>query len=161
MPFNSTLDVGWYDAGFQSLDEDAKAGDTKESYLLCNNAVFEPSFIMDANDPLAGSELLLPPANLLPDYERVLRAYTLAMTNLNHELNSLLFRSVGLNDTDRLRLASQPFTPVKQLKYAPASELAGVDLDENALGAGEHAGASAGERTRNLCILPSLLTSRV
>ena len=134
MPFDGTLDIGWLGSGGQALDEETGARDTKEGFMLTNNGVFDPSFNLSQEDPLAGAILYWPPATELPAYESVLRKYTAALTQLNHELNRLLFLGLGLSDASRVALAHQPFTVTKQLRYAPSGE-----VDATGLGAGAHA----------------------
>ena len=80
MPFNGTLDIGWLGSGGQALDEESGARDTKEGFMLTNNGVFDRSFELIPGDPLAGATLFWPPAEALPDYQGVLRAYTAALT---------------------------------------------------------------------------------
>ncbi|KAJ8602277.1 hypothetical protein CTAYLR_003681 [Chrysophaeum taylorii] len=109
----------------QALDEDSGAQDVKEGFMLTNNAVFRRHFAVDPSDPLAGSDNLWPP---LPAYEPVMRDYAAHFYALNHRLNALLFRALGLKGGNP-SLARQPFFVLKQLRYAPSSKL----------GAGAHA----------------------
>ena len=134
MPFNGTLDIGYLGSGGQALDEEGGIGDTKEGFMLTNNGVFDPSFTLSADDPLAGAELHWPPRDVLPNYERILRAYTAALSSLNHRLNALLFRAVGLGESERRALAAQPFTVTKQMRYTPSQSQRSGEL-----GAGAHA----------------------
>ena len=144
MPFDSALDIGYLAAGGQALDEESGVGDTKEGFTLTNNGVFNASFRLTPSDPLAGAQLRWPPADALPEYEPTLRAYTAALTRVNHELNALLFAALGLGEADRRALASQPFTVTKQLRYAPRARDAPAAASDDggaprALGAGAHA----------------------
>ena len=137
MPFNGTLDIGYLGSGGQALDAEGRARDTKEGFMLTNNGVFDPSFVLSADDPLAGATLHWPPEDALPKYEGVLRAYTAALSRLNRRLNQFLFAAVGLGEAERLELARQPFHVTKQLRYVPAEGF--VDVDAGSLGAGAHA----------------------
>ena len=138
MPVNGTLDIGYLGSGGQALDEEGGIGDTKEGFMLTNNGVFNPSFTLSADDPLAGAELHWPPRDVLPNYERILRAYTAALSSLNHRLNALLFRAVGLGESERRALAAQPFTVTKQMRYTPSQSQRSGEL-----GAGAHADGGA------------------
>ena len=135
MPFDSALDIGYLAAGGQALDEESGVGDTKEGFTLTNNGVFNASFRLTPSDPLAGAQLRWPPADALPEYEPTLRAYTAALTRVNHELNALLFGRLA-GEADRRALASQPFTVTKQLRYAPrARDAPAAAADDGAAGA--------------------------
>ena len=130
MAFVPDLDIGYLTN--QALDEESGATDTKEGFMLTNNRVMtEPGWSdLDADDPLAGAELLWPP---LPEYERTLRRYVAQVTRVNHALNKLLFASLGLGDAERLALAAAPFTVLKQMRYMPG------EGESESLGAGAHA----------------------
>lgn len=137
LTFVPHLDIGYLGSGGQALDEESGVGDTKEGYMMTNNGIFDPVFKLNSQDPLEGATLSWPPANMLPQYQRVMRSYTREVTRVNHELNGLLFASLGLNESDQQALASAPFTVVKQLRYQPAQV---VDTaTDDALGAGAHA----------------------
>lgn len=136
MAFVPHLDIGYQGSGDQALDESSKFKDTKEGYLMTNNAVMQADFELDPADPLQGSTLHLPPVTLLPKYEATLRKYAAAMTSTNHKLNKLLFQALGLSEKDRLQIAKQPFTVVKQLRYQPDGA-GGTNASER-LGAGAH-----------------------
>jgi len=126
LEFDVHLDIGYLGAGGQALDTE-EGRDTKEGFLLSNNGVFDPAHNVSLEDPLAGATLRWPP---LEGYELILRRYTAACYALNHRLNYLLFRGLGLNDTERLAIARQPFAVTKQLRYAPGAA--------GDLGAGAH-----------------------
>lgn len=128
MKFVEHLDIGYLDD--QALDEESGVKDTKEGFLLSNNGVIlNPNFEVDPANPLAGAELQLPP---LADYERVMRDWARALWELNHNLNMLMFKALGLEEAERLKIARQPFFVIKQLRYGAATT-----PDDN--GAGAHA----------------------
>ena len=110
--------------------------------MLTNNRVMtEPGFVPDTADPLAGATLLWPPAEQLPEYERTLRRYVAEVTRVNHDLNRLLFASLGLGEVERLSLATAPFTVLKQMRYMP---MVGA-RESGSLGAGAHADWVSGQ----------------
>lgn len=128
MKFVEHLDIGYLDD--QALDEESGVKDTKEGFLLSNNGVIlDPNFDVDPRNPLAGAELKLPP---LADYESVMRDWARALWDLNNDLNVLMFKALGLEETERQRIARQPFFVIKQLRYGAATK-----PDDN--GAGAHA----------------------
>ena len=141
LTFNVTLDIG-YTGGSgqaQALDETQdvlQAADTKEGFMLTNNAVMdEPYPPVRAADPLAGATLRWPPG--IPGYKRAIRSYFAATYALNRKLNDLLFESLDIDEPERARLGSTPFAVLKQMRYEGTATARAAT--NGSLGAGAHA----------------------
>lgn len=125
LDFVQHLDIGYMGAGGQALDEESGVADTKEGFVLSNNAVMAGGRV-DPRDPLAGSEARWPP---VPDYEATMREWAAALYGLNARLNTLMFAAVNATAD----VARQPFFVVKQLRYGPSNNGAGAHADWGAL----------------------------
>jgi len=135
MPFDPFLDIGYQCPGSQQLDAAGTPvhGDTKEAFLMTNNALLsDPSHVPIADDPFAGAKLHRPP---VAAHEAVTRAYVAAAGALNARLNALLFDAMGLAEAERAALGSRPFMVLKQMRYQ--GEISCPEAGK--LGAGAHA----------------------
>lgn len=124
--------TGYQGAGEQQLNAQGAVvqGDTKEAWLMTNNAVMlTPEEEPVITDPFAGATLRLPPVEGHLD---VATRYTAATMALNEALNELLFDALQLGDADRERLGSRPFVVLKQMRYAGEPS----DVAAGRLGAG-------------------------
>jgi len=134
MPFDPYLDIGYQCSGSQQLDAQGTPvhGDSKEAFCATNNALMTGYVAPPGADVFAGSTLYTPP---VPGHATTCSEYTAASAALNDKLNGLLFDALGVDDTERARLASRPFMVLKQMRYAGDPS----DVAAGRLGAGAHA----------------------
>lgn len=139
-PWDSDLDIGYVGSGTQVLEQGLgaesnsvqEAPDTKEQFMMTNNKILtDQSSKTNPNDIFEGSQNFTVP---LPNHHRVSRAYASAVYRLNLVLNELLFDAMGLSEDERTTLGSEPFTVLKQMKYAGEPS----DPAKGKFGAGAH-----------------------
>ena len=139
MPFDHMLDIGYVGSGVQTLNPDGTVqhvGDTKEQFMMTNNCLLaeygtESEAKIDPNDIFAGSKNYEPQ---ISNHTSVTKEYGSALYKLNLRLNDLLFDALSLPKKDRIRLGTQPFCVLKQMKYK--GEIS--DASVGKFGAGAH-----------------------